>query len=91
MSPQRESPIGQTCHVASCEQPATYACDRCGKPYCDAHLQTVSLKRRADPAELARRSWDLTRMPSVVESYRLCAQCSNKPFSGKMPQDTPQL
>ena len=90
MSPQSESPtliIGQTCHVATCESPATSACDRCGKLYCDTHLQTVSLKRRADPSDSSRRSWDLTRMPSIVETYRLCAQCSNKPFSGKLSSD----
>lgn len=76
-----------TCHVASCGLPAVYACDRCGKPYCDAHLKTISLKRRLEPAETARRSWDLTRAPSRVETYRLCALCSTKPFSGKIPPD----
>jgi hypothetical protein len=77
----------ETCHVASCSQLAVYACDRCGKPFCDAHLKEVSLKRRMDPAETSQKAWDLTRVPSYVETYRLCAQCSTKPFAGRALPD----
>jgi hypothetical protein len=77
----------QTCHITGCDRPATHACDRCGQPHCDGHLQPVSLERRTDPSATQRGRWDLTRAQSRIEIYRLCALCSKKPFSGRSLPD----
>ena len=72
-----------TCHVTGCAETAERRCDRCERPYCEHHLQRITLARRLDPDEGMSSSWQLGRAPTLTETYMLCPQCRNKPFAGK--------
>lgn len=78
-SPQADAFL---CHVRSCEQPAEFACDRCGKPCCAEHIRHLVVERRQERDNRAGMLGALTRMPTRTEAYTFCLRCSTKPVVG---------
>jgi hypothetical protein len=70
------------CHVRSCGQAATFACDRCGKPCCAEHIRHLVVERRQERDSRAGMLGALTRMPTRTEAYSFCQRCSTKPVVG---------
>jgi hypothetical protein len=79
-------PDGALCHVKDCGQPATVACEGCGRPYCPNHVRTLTIERREQPTQQRLLLGASPRLPTHTESYTLCARCSARPFQRALTQ-----
>lgn len=74
------------CHAKDCSELATTACDRCGHPFCPAHVRQLVIQRRAERSERSTHLGTLVRLPTWTETYALCSACWTKPVPCKPPQ-----
>lgn len=71
------------CYAKGCSEPPTAICDRCGRPFCSAHLGQIVIQRREERSAQATHLGALTRLPTRPETYALCSPCRAKPVPHK--------